>query len=302
MRVVSLLPSATELLYGLGAEPLGVSHSCDYPPAARAKPVLTSTVIEYGDDRSPADIDRQTRNVEGSTYDIDVDLLADLDPDLVVTQATCEVCAVDASDVFEAVERRGIDADVLTLDPHSLSDVLDDLTRVGEAIGASDTAASLRAELEARIERVTDRAAAAMARPRTAVLDWTDPVIAGGHWVPDMVERAGGTPGLVTDGPSTPQYWDDVRAFDPEVLIVAPCGFDVERGTDAVSDLRSTDGWANLTAVQNGNVYVVDGNGYVNRPGPRLVDSLELFASCIHPDRFEAPAPDVVRRVGAVPP
>ena len=301
MRVVSLLPSATELLYALDVDPVGVSHSCDYPPAAREKPVLTSTAIDYGDDRSAADIDRQTRRVEGGVYDVDEGLLAELDPDLVVTQATCEVCAVDASDVLAAVERRGVDAEVLTLDPHSLSDVLDDVERVGAAAGASERAASLRASLTARVDRVTDRAAATTDRPRTAVFDWTDPVIAGGHWVPGMVERAGGTPGLVTDGPSKPQRWTDVRSFDPEVLVVAPCGFGVERAADALADLRSKDGWDDLTAVRDGNVFVADGNGHVNRPGPRLVDSVELLASCIHPERFDAPAPDVVRRADAGP-
>lgn len=297
MRVVSLLPSATELLFALGIEPLGVSHGCDYPPAAREKPVLTSTDVEYGAERSAADIDRQTRSVEGSAYDVDETLLADLNPDLVVTQATCEVCAVDAADVHAAVDSANLDAEVLTLDPHSLSDVFEDVTRVGDAVGASDRAASLRRELEARVERVERRAAAASDRPRTAVLDWTDPVIAGGHWVPGMVERAGGTPGLVTDGPSTPRRWADVRAFDPEVLVVAPCGFDAERAVDAVADLRARDGWGDLTAVREGNVYAVDGNGHVNRPGPRLAASLELFAACVHPDLFDAPAPDLARRV-----
>ncbi|MDS0298368.1 ABC transporter substrate-binding protein [Halogeometricum sp. S1BR25-6] len=297
MRVVSLLPSATELLFRLGVEPVGVSHSCDYPPAARDLPTLTSTAVDHGDDRSAADIDRQTRDVEGSVYDVDENRLADLDPDAVVTQATCEVCAVDASEVRAAVDRLGLDATVVTLDPHSLADVLDDVTRVGGAVGVPDRAASLRADLAARVERVTERASAAETHPRTAVLDWTDPVIAGGHWVPELVDRAGGRPGLVTEGPSTPQRWADVRAFDPEVLFVAPCGFDAARAASAVDDLRAREGWADLSAVSAGEVYAVDGNGYVNRPGPRLADTLELFAACLRPERFDPPAPDAVRRV-----
>jgi len=280
MRVVSLLPSATEILYALGVEPVGVSHSCDYPPAVRGRPTLTSTPVDP--DADPATIDDQVLDLGGATYTLDADLLAALEPDLVVTQATCEVCAVDASEVHVAVESAAVGADVLTLDPHSLADVFDDVRRVGAATGREAAAAAL-------VEAVRERVAAVRRRgregggepPRVTVLDWTDPVMVAGHWLPGMVETAGGAFGPGGDGPSRPVEWGTVRAYDPEVLIVAPCGFDRERAAAAVDGLREKPGWRELTAVREGRVFAVDGSGYMNRPGPRLVDSLELLADCL---------------------
>ncbi|MFW6000646.1 MAG: ABC transporter substrate-binding protein, partial [Halorubrum sp.] len=228
MRVASLLPSATETLFALGVEPVGVSHSCDYPPAARDLPTLTSTVVDH-EDRSAADVDAQMRDVDGAVYDLDEDRLAALEPDLLVTQATCDVCAVDAGEVRAAAERLDPAPEVLALDPHSFSDALDDAVRIGEAIGRADAANDLRADLRERVDAVRKRAERAVAeegRPRTAVLDWTDPPIRAGHWVRDMVEIAGGDPAFQPDGPSEPVAWADVRAADPEALVVAPCGFD----------------------------------------------------------------------------
>ncbi|MFC6754759.1 ABC transporter substrate-binding protein, partial [Halorubrum tibetense] len=225
MRVVTLLPSATETLFALGVEPVGVSHSCDHPPAARELPTLTSTVVDH-EGREAADIDAQMRGVEGAVYDLDVDRLAGLDPDLVITQATCDVCAVDAGAVHAAAASIDAGPETLTLDPHSFADALDDVTRIGAAVDRRDAAATLRARLSDRVDRVRKRAEAAVAasgRPRTAVLDWTDPPIRAGHWVRDMVELAGGDPEFQPCGPSEPVAWDDIRAFEPEVLVVTPC-------------------------------------------------------------------------------
>jgi iron complex transport system substrate-binding protein len=295
VRVVSLLPSATETLAALGVDPVGVSHSCDYPPWVADRPTVTSTRIEYAD-RSSRDIDEQMSSVEGAVYDLDAGHLEALDPDLVVTQATCDVCAVEASAAVTAVESRGLDADVLTLDPHSVSDVLDDVRRVGDAVGRPAAADRLRSRLRDRIEGV--RASVdGRDRPRTAVLDWTDPPIRGGHWVRDMVDLAGGDPTFQPDGPSTPVAWDDLRAYDPERILVAPCGFSTARAHDAATALAERTDWRGLAAAASGDVYAVDGNALFNRPGPRLVDSLAVLADCLHPERPGTGTDGWVRRV-----
>ncbi|ELZ40596.1 Fe3+-hydroxamate ABC transporter substrate-binding protein [Halorubrum californiense DSM 19288] len=303
MRVASLLPSATETLFALGVEPVGVSHSCDHPPAARELPTLTSTVVDHAD-RSAADIDEQMREVDGAVYDLDEERLAALEPDLLVTQATCDVCAVDASEVRAAAERLDPAPDVLACDPHSFADALDDVVRIGEAVGETDAATALRADLRERVDAVRERAERAVTaegRPRTAVLDWTDPPIRAGHWVRDMVEIAGGDPSFQPDGPSEPVAWADVREFDPEALVVAPCGFDRDRAVDAVGDLAARSGFDDLAAVADDRVYAVDGNGLFNRPSHRLVDSLEALFACLHPE-YAATEPgelDAVARVDA---
>ena len=301
MRVATLLPSATETLFALGLEPVGVSHSCDHPPAARDLPTLTSTVVDH-EDRSAADVDAQMRSVDGAVYDLDVDRLAALEPDLVVTQATCDVCAVDAGAVREAVASLDPAPELLTLDPHSFGDVLDDVTRLGAAVERPAAAARLTDRLTARVKRVRRRASDAVAdggRPRTAVLDWTDPPIRAGHWVRDMVEAAGGDPSFQPDGASEPVAWDDVRASDPEALVVAPCGFERDRAVEAVADLAGRPGWRDIAAVADDRVYAVDGNGLFNRPSHRLVDSLEALFACLHPDAAATPPPadDRIARV-----
>jgi iron complex transport system substrate-binding protein len=286
MRVASLLPSATETLFALGVEPVGVSHSCDHPPAARDLPTLTSTVVDHAD-RSAAEVDEQMREVDGAAYDLDEERLAALEPDLLVTQATCDVCAVDASEVRAAAARLDPEPEVLACDPHSFADALDDVTRIGEAVGAEAAASDLRADLRERVAAVRERAERAVAdegRPRTAVLDWTDPPIRAGHWVRDMVEFAGGDPAFQPDGPSGPVAWADVRECDPEALVVAPCGFDRDRAVDAVGDLAERSGFDDLRAVAADRAYAVDGNGLFNRPSHRLVDSLESLFACLHPD------------------
>ena len=286
MRVASLLPSATELLVALGVEPVGVSHSCDHPPVVDALPTLTSTVVDHAD-RSAADIDAQMRSVEGAAYDLDVDRLGALDPDCLVTQATCDVCAVDASAVEAAAASLTPTPEVVTLDPHSFEEVLADVTRLGAAVDAREAAASLSASLSARVDRVRERAVAAVdatGRPRTAVLDWTDPPIRGGHWVSDMIALAGGDSSFQPAGASEPVAWADLCAYDPAVLVVAPCGFERDRATEAVASLRDRPGWSELTAVETGRVYAVDGNALVNRPSHRLVESLETLFACLHPE------------------
>ncbi|ELZ84792.1 Fe3+-hydroxamate ABC transporter substrate-binding protein [Haloferax elongans ATCC BAA-1513] len=282
MRVVSLVPSATELLTAIGTDPIGISHSCDYPPRVTSQPTLTSTAIDH-EDRSSREIDEQMSSIDGAAYDLDANRLDDLDPDLVVTQSTCDVCAVDSSDVFEAVRDRNLDAEILALDPHSLDDVLTALLQIGEAVGKTMDAATLRFEIHERINAVESRVVG-LDSPRTAVLDWTDPLYRSGHWVRDLVELAGGDGSFQPNGRSEQIQWDALVEYDPERLVVAPCGFSRERAVDAVSTLAERDEWTELTAVKEGHVYAVDGNALFNRPGPRLVDSLEVLASCIHPE------------------
>ena len=285
MRVVSLLPSCTEVLFALGQRPVGVSHSCDHPPAVTELPTVTSTPVEYTG-RSAGEIDAQMQAVDGAVYDLHIEEVAALDPDLVVTQATCDVCAVDASQVKRAVTRIGPEPDILTLDPHSFSDALADIERVGRAAGRADAAETLTAELAARVETVEQRAEAAVAsngRPRTAVVDWTDPPLRAGHWVGEMVTRAGGDAAFQPDGASEPVRFDAIRQYDPEVLVVAPCGFERAKAVDAVADLRAHEEWSDLTAVKTGRVYAVDGNALFNRPSHRLVESLQVLQWCLHP-------------------
>jgi iron complex transport system substrate-binding protein len=299
MRVVSLLPSATEIVYALGIEPVGVSHECDYPPAARDLPAVEHSRVDA--DADSAEIDRQVREAadDSGVYGIDRERLATLDPDLIVSQGICDVCAVDEVRVRAAVEELGLDAEVLTTDPHSLADVLADVERIGAALGRQERATEVVGRLDRRVEAVERRAAAADGRPRVAVLDWTDPVMVAGHWIPGMVDLAGGRYGMAERGErSRPREWSDLRSYDPEVLVVAPCGFGLEQTAENRTDLTDREGWADLTAVRDGRVYAVDGNHYVNRPGPRLVDTLEFLAGTVHPERFDAPPTDAVRPFG----
>jgi iron complex transport system substrate-binding protein len=298
MRVVSLLPSATELLFALGVEPVGVSHECDHPPAARELPAVNRSRIDAGADSAEIDAQVQAAADDGGVYDIDREQLAALDPDLVLSQGICDVCAVDEVLVREAVTELGLDADVLTTDPHRMEDVLDDVERVGAALGREAAAADLRADLEARIEAVAGRVGDD--GPRVGVLDWLEPSMVAGHWIPELVELAGGSYGLADPGArSRPREWDEIREYDPEILIAAPCGFGIEQTLDDRARLTDRPGWDGLAAVRRGDVYVVDGHHYVNRPGPRLVDTLEVFAAVVE-GRADEVDEEVCRRLDPV--
>jgi iron complex transport system substrate-binding protein len=300
MRVVSLLPSATEIVYALGVEPVGVSHECDHPPAAKGRPAVNRSRVDP--EATSAEIDRQVLEAEddGGVYEIDRETLAALDPDLVVSQGICDVCAVDEVVVREAVADLGLDCEVLTTDPHSLADVFDDIERIGAALDREERAADLVASLRERVARVEERVPDGE-RPRVAVLDWLDPVMVAGHWIPGMVASAGGTYGMADPGvASRPREWGDVRAYDPEVLVAAPCGFDLDQTADNLADLVEREGYEELTAVREGRAYAVDGHHLVNRPGPRLVETLEHLAWTLHPERFDRPPRDAVRPLDAL--
>ncbi|WP_267641976.1 ABC transporter substrate-binding protein [Haloarchaeobius amylolyticus] len=298
MNVVTLLPSATEIVFALGVEPVGVSHECDHPPAATELPAVEYSHVDAS--ASSDEIDRQVQEAQsehGSVYGIDVDLLDDLDPDLVVTQGMCDVCAVDEVLVAEAVEAIDANPEVLTTDPHSLSDIYDDIERIGAALGREAEAADLVDSLRSRVAAVEERSRTGdREQKHLAVLDWTDPVMVAGHWVPELAHRANCEYGMAAPGDrSVPREWDDLLRYDPDVLVVAPCGFDLDQIRRNLGDLTDRPGWDDLTAVQEGNVWAIDGDQYMNRPGPRTVDSLELLASVVHPEAFDQPPESVVR-------
>ncbi len=298
MRVVSLLPSATECLVALGVEPVGVSHSCDHPPRVRELPTITSTAVEH-EHRSAAEINAQMQSVNGAVYSLDTDRLATLAPDLVVTQTTCDVCAVDATDVHDAISSLATDPEILALDPHSFDEVISDINQIGSAVNQTDTAAAVTEQLRVRVARLRAQASAAVdndGRPRTAVLDWTSPLMRAGHWVHDMVEIAGGDPSFQSAEASTPVSWAEIRAYDPEVLVVVPCGFARDRAVTAATELRSRPGWDELTAVRENRVYAIDGNAFFNRPSHRLVDSLAALIRCLHP-RWIEPSAAITDRI-----
>jgi len=306
MRVVSLLPSATEVCYALGIEPVGTSHECDYPPAAEDLPAMNRSRVDP--DASSAEINEQVTAAEseGGVYAVDREALAAADPDLVVSQGVCDVCAVDSVLVRDAVEELGLDCEVLTLDTHTLEDVFGDIETIGAATGREERAAEVVANLRKRVAAVERRVAEAEAgsggeraldeRPRVAVLDWLDPVMVAGHWMPELVELAGGRYGMAETGErSRPREWTDVREYDPEILVAAPCGFDLDQTLDNRAELTDRPGWTDVTAVADGRAVAMDGHHFVNRPGPRLVETLEHLASVLHPGAFGEPPDDVVQ-------
>lgn len=291
MRVVSLLPSATEIVCALGAggELVGVSHECDYPPKVVRLPVLTSSRLP--ENGTSGELDRSVRDLLRAAlaiYDLDVDLLAKLDPGVVLTQDLCEVCAVSYSAVCAAVDQLvGRDVPVVSLHPQRLADIWGDVRRVAAALDRQPTGESLLAGLMERLERVKRRAAAAGDRPRVVSVEWLDPVMLGATWMPELIVAAGGDPLGVAVGERAPTLdLDALRALEPDVVVVKPCGYPVERTISEVELLPRMLPWSDWPAVRAGRVYVTDGNAYFNRSGPRIVDSAEILAACLHPERF----------------
>lgn len=294
MRVVSLLPSATEILYAVGAgdSVVGVTHECDYPEDARRKPRVTASALPHAG--SSAEIDRHVRksvHAGSSLYTLDSELLATLAPDLIITQELCAVCAVSYGVVTTAMRRLRSDPRIVSLEPSSLADVNSNIISVGELVGAAPAAREVVERLRKR-ERKMHALVADCNRPRTLVLEWTDPPFSGGHWTPGLVELAGGAPVLAHPGENSQRLsWEDIAAADPDAVLVAPCGFDLEATARAAAELAAEPVWRSLRAVREGKVALVDGSAYVNRPGPRLTESAEIFACAIHPelaDRLDA--------------
>ncbi|HZU05807.1 MAG TPA: cobalamin-binding protein [Chloroflexota bacterium] len=294
MRIVSLLPSATEIAFalGLGDHVVAVSHECDYPPEARQRPAVTRSPLH--DHRLPtAEIARRAQQQlaeAGTLYQLDLERLRALAPDLILTQELCAVCAASRAEVERAVRVLGTAPRVLSLEPNTLDDVLETIRVVGEATGQQARAEALVRELRARIERVRAATTDVPVRPRVVCLEWTDPPWVAGHWVPEMVTLAGGHDVLGVAGkPSVPIDPAAIPAAAPEVVVLMPCGFDLARTLAERDVVRRLPGWETLPAVQAGRVYAVDGSSYFNRPGPRLVDGLELLAHLLHPERVPPP-------------
>lgn len=302
MRIVSLLPSATEIAFaiGLGDELEAVTDGCDYPDAAIGKPVVSRSRLDVGAAASAADIDSAVREAVGDgepLYALDAELINTIQPDLILTQDLCRVCAVPTGDVEDALDALGCHADVLSLDPHTVEDVLGDIVRVGEHTARTSEAKRLVDGLRERMARV-HHAVRGLPLVRTFPLEWLEPPFSGGHWVPDLVVRAGGEPLLCAPGEhSRPLRWPDVESAAPEVIVFMPCGYDLAEARDEAAGLRGVPELRSTPAWQSGQVYVVDATSYFSRPGPRIVDGLELLASVLHPDAVPEPPPGRVARV-----
>lgn len=294
MRICSLLPSATEIVFALEQSHLlvGRSHECDYPPEALRIPPVTCANIPA--DLSSAEIDAAVSGTlvsAGSLYELDLPLLEKLQPDLILTQRLCDVCAVSADRVQEAVAGLQSRPRVLNLEPHSLDDILENIRTVGEAIGCAEQADRVIHSLRRRVEAVAEKAARIPARPRVVCMEWVDPPYCGGHWMKELVDLAGGRDDIANlHRPSYRIDWRRVLDFAPEVIVLTCCGFGLERNRREAQLLAGFDGAASLPAFQSGRVFATDGSSYFSRPGPRIVESLEILAHCIHPEVFAAPA------------
>jgi iron complex transport system substrate-binding protein len=290
-RVVSLIASATEIVCALGLEGqlVGRSHECDFPESVKRLPVCTEPKFDV--EGSSYEIDQRVKAVlqEGlSVYRVHADLLKQLAPDTIVTQSHCEVCAVSQRDVERAVcDWLGARPQVVSLAPNGLADVWDSIRQVAAALGAGRRGEELVRGLQRRMSAIADRARALPARPTVAFVEWIDPLMAGGNWVPELIEMAGGVNLFGEAGRHSPwMTWDDFRGRDPDLIFVAPCGFDLARTRREMAARTSRSEWQEMRAVRGGRVYLADGNQYFNRPGPRLVESLEVLAEVLHPEAF----------------
>jgi len=292
MRIVSLVPNGTEILFALGAGDLvvGVSHECDYPAAARTRPILTGSALTPG--MSAAEVDAAVSAQVGSglsLYTLDEARIAELAPDVIVTQQLCPVCAVSTGQVDGAVRPLPRCPELVSLDPRTIGEVFADIRRVGEVTGHADEAEALLADLDRRLAAVRERIAE-RPRPRVLALEWLDPPFAGGHWVPEMIALAGGIDAAGEPGGHSARLtWDQVAAADPDVIVAMPCGFDEAGAREQIATIAGLPEWRSLRAVREGDVFPVDANGCFSRPGPRLVDGVERLAAILHggnpPDR-----------------
>ena len=297
MRIVSLLPSATEIVYALGLEDqlVGVTHECDWPPAARTLPVVSHSALPATTD--PVEIDRVVAASLGDgepIYRLDREAIRDLRPDVVLSQDLCAVCAVPSGHVNAALEVLGCRAEVVSLDPGSLDEVLGCVLRVGEVTGTASRAEAVVADLRRRLADVR-AAVAGRPRPRVFALEWGDPPFNGGHWIPDMIDAAGGAPVLANRGaPSERIRWSDIAAAEPDVVVFMPCGYELDA---AVEEGRRT-----LVArpeLAGATIFAVPANAHFSRPGPRLVDGVEILAAALHPGASASSPGDAVLRLSS---
>ena len=290
-RIVSLIASATEIVCALGFEEqlVGRSHECDYPLAVARLPVCTSPKFDV--EGLSYEIDQRVKAILQealSVYRVDADRLEGLRPTHIVTQSQCEVCAVSLKDVEQAVcQWTSSRPAVISLEPNALADVWADIRRVGAALGEPDRAERVVTDLQGRMGEIRARAGRTAARPTVACVEWIDPLMAAGNWMPELVEMAGGVNLFGEAGRHSPwMTWEELVARDPDVILVMPCGFDIRRTLEETDLLARRPEWPGLAAVAKGRVYVADGNQYFNRPGPRLAESLEILAELLHPEIF----------------
>jgi iron complex transport system substrate-binding protein len=307
IRIVSLLPSATEIVCALGLQKylVGVSHECDYPAGVTGLPTVTSTAIPKGLDSKAIDEKvRELLQTDAALYHLNVDALLALKPTHIVTQAICDVCAVSAAEVEDVTSRLPGNPQVVNLEPMSLQQVLDTFTLIGAATQRESEAASVVQALQARVDIIAERSAeiADKDKPRVAMLEWIDPLFNAGHWTPELVAMAGGIDCLGNlNQPSVGLAADALHEAQPDVLFVALCGFDLSRSEQDLPLLERLPGWADLPCVRDGRVYYTDGNAYFSRAGPRLVESLEVLAHALHPDVHPpSPSGDVARTWGSL--
>ncbi|TWR26483.1 cobalamin-binding protein [Mucilaginibacter pallidiroseus] len=290
-KIISLLPSATEIVCALGLQGnlVGRSHECDFPDGVSNMPVCTEANIPEG--LSSGEIDAKVKEILSdalSVYTVKKEVIKSLAPDVIITQAQCEVCAVTLADVEKALENY-LDkpVQIISLQPNSLDDVFADITTVAKALGVTEAGERLIEDLDERVNIVRHKLKFMENKPTVACIEWLDPFMISGNWVPELVSIAGGIPILAQAGKHSPYVqWGDILAQDPEVIVLMPCGFSIERTMREVYLLLQQQGFNDLKAVKNNRVYIADGNHYFNRPGPCLVDSLEILAEIIHPKQF----------------
>lgn len=291
LRIVSLLPSATEIIDSLGLTEalVGRSHECDYPPSVKDLPVCTAARLNSDKRSGQIDADVQTLIQKAlSIYQIKTEVLDRLQPTHIITQDQCDVCAVNISEVERAIAKlTKSHPQVISLQPVLLKEVWQDLERVAKILGVS--AEGTIAKLQSRIKAISDRVEVLVTeRPTVVALEWTEPLMIGANWIPELIEIAGGEPLLSVKGENSPYlYWESLIDVDPEIIVIMPCGFDLERTAQESKILTKHPAWKTLKAVKNGKVFLTDGNAYFNRPGPRLVDSAEILAEIFHPDLFD---------------
>jgi len=291
-QIVTLLASATEIVCALGYEDALVarSHECDYPASVAKLPAATSSKIDTS--QASGDVDNQVKSIveQGlSVYKVDGDLLRELQPGVIVTQTQCEVCAASPKDIEDAVASwTGTAPNIVSLEPNALADVWTDIQNVAVALGAPERGRALTGDLQARMASIEAQASEAGSRASIACIEWIEPLMAAGNWIPELVTMAGGEDVFGAAGKQSPWVsWEALCAMDPDVILILPCGYDIAKSRSEMAPLTSRPDWPDLAAVQGNRVFIADGNQYFNRPGPRLAESLEILAELLHSDLFD---------------
>lgn len=290
-RIISLLPAATEIICALGLEEnlVGRSHECDYPQSIQHLPVCSDAKFLPGS--SSKAIDQQVKEIltnSLSIYKIDKDLIKSLNPNIIITQAQCDVCAVSLKDVEESLfELIGSETQIISLEPNTLTAIFNDIRSVAKTLEIEERAAILLEDLEERVAIIKHKLKFFPDKPKVACIEWLEPIMVSGNWIPEMLEIAGGVSILAENGKHSPFIkWEALQAEDPEIIIIMPCGFSIQRTMQEVTILFSQPGWIDLKAAKNNRIYIADGNHYFNRSGPRVVDSIEILAEIINPKYF----------------